>query len=104
MLTIAETVTNSDASSNFVPLLGEIGDDPSIMFQDRKCKLRLLVQREMKIWQVADTNSSSLVQCTIHMGDHAAWPALCSEVLLWLACAGYDKEALQKAKRIILTW
>ena len=72
---------------------------PQILYQDVKCKLRLLSQRDNKISQVVDPqNSATDASC------NSPAPLLISEVLLWLGCAGYSKEALQLAKRTMMGW
>ena len=104
VIVIAEAVTGCDSTANFGTMLDNIGNDSSIMFNDAKCKLRLLVQRNNKIWQVVDSDSHSLVQWTIPITSKDQKPLLASEILLWLACAGYSKDALQEAKKIIMGW
>ena len=100
VINIAETITGVDASSNIGPMLEELGGDPHIEFQDVKCKLRLLSQRGDKIWQVVGPQKRALVQCN----SNTPAPQLVSEVLLWLGCAGYGKESLQQARRIMQGW
>ena len=101
VIAIANAVTDSNCSLNLRHMMDEIGHDPQTMFENKKCKLRLLVQRNQKIWQVVDAQSCSLVQCTVPVWYHSQMPLLCTEILLWLGCAGYSKEALQRAKTII---
>ena len=102
---IAEAVTGRDCSQDFTPLLQEIGGgEEDAMFSDAKCKMRLLSQRNTKIWQVVDAEGHSQVQCTVPAFCHDPKPLLISEIMLWLACAGYAKEAHQRAKRIVSMW
>ena len=102
VLAIADAVYGDRRCSfNFGHMLDEIGHDPDLMFQDKKCTLRLLVQRNTKIWQVVDSKNRSLAQCTIPVWHHSHTPLVCTEILLWLGCAGYGKEALREAKEIM---
>ena len=105
VLKIAEAVIGRDCSQDFSPLLQEIGGgEEHTMFSDAKCKMRLLSQRNTKIWQVVDAEGHSQVQCAVPVFCNEDKPLLMSEILLWLACAGYGKEALQRAKRIVSMW
>ena len=105
VLKIAEAVIGRDCSQDFSPLLQEIGGgEEHTMFSDAKCKMRLLSQRNTKIWQVVDAEGHSQVQCAVPVFCNEDKPLLMSEIMLWLACAGYGKEALQRAKRIVSMW
>ena len=100
VIIIAETLIG-DANPSLGLLLDALGGESHTLFEARPCKLRLLWQRGIKIWQVVDGAGHSLVQCTT---SNSPAPALVSEVLLWLGCAGYGKESLQHARKILAGW
>ena len=99
VIKIAETLIG-EADPSLGHLLEELGGEPHAQFEARPCKLRLLAQRKGKILQIVDPKKRALCQCNQNLKAQQ----LVGEVLLWLACGGYNKASLQQAKVIMQAW